>query len=357
MTAPPPELRFPARRVCVVLLTGLGDVVQGLPLVNALKDHDPSRHITWVVEPMPAPVLQPHPSVDEVIVYRKKLGARGVLDLRRQMAGKRFDLTINLHVYFKGVWAALFSGARNRLGFDRARTFDWTWLFSNRHIPARPRGHTQDGFLEFAEYLGIPNPKAEYRIPITDEERRAQAEFFARFEGRPVVSIVPASNISRKDWFPDRYARVVDALEHDFGARTVLIGGRGERELKAANEITALASAKPVWAMGDPIRSMIWQIEGSRLVIAPDTGPLHLARALAVPGVGLFGHTNPWRCGPYRWHPELWIDRYTDPGSAPEPGRRDPKHGRMELITVDDVLERVERALGRPRLDGGGAGG
>lgn len=344
------ELRYPSRRVCVVLLTGLGDVVQGLPVVNALKDDDPSRHITWVVEPMPAPVLQPHPSVDEVVVYRKKCGWRGLLELRRSLAGKRFDLTLNLNVYFKSVWPTLFSRAPHRLGFDRARSFDYTWLAANHHLEPRPRGHTQDGFLEFVEHLGIRDPKIEYRIAITPEERRAQAEYFAALDGRPVAALVPASAIRRKDWMADRYARLVDALEHDFGFRTMLVGGPGEREVAIAREISELASAKPVWAMGDPIRQMIWQLDGSSLVIAPDTGPLHLARALEVPGIGLFGHTNPWRCGPYgREYAELWIDRYTDPGAPPDPGRRDPKHGRMEQITVDDVLERVQQALPRIR--------
>jgi heptosyltransferase I len=85
-------------------------------------------------------------------------------------------------------------------------------------------------------------------------------------------------------------------------------------------------------------------LEGSRLVVAPDTGPVHIARALDVPVIGLYGHTNPWRVGPYRAYQDLWVDRYTDPGEAPDPSRFDPKHGRMEQITVNDVLERVERA-------------
>ena len=340
-------LRYPADRVCIVLLTGLGDVVMGLPLAGALKDHDPGRHVTWIVEPMPAAVLRPHPSIDEVVVFEKKRGWRGVLDLRRKLAGRRFDLTINLNVYFKSVWPTLLSGAPHRLGFDRARAFDYSWLASNHHVPARPRAHTQDMFLEFAEFLGIQGARGDaYRIAITDDERRAQAEFFGRVD-RPVVAIVPASANHKKDWMAERWARVVDALEHDFGFRTMLVGGRGEREMRIAHDIVAHASVKPLWAMGDPVRSMIWQLEGSALVLGPDTGPLHLARALGRPVVGLYGHTNPWRVGPWRAYQELWIDRYTDPGEAPDPSRFDPKWQRMEQITPEDVLERVQTAVER----------
>ncbi|HEX5727300.1 MAG TPA: glycosyltransferase family 9 protein [Longimicrobiaceae bacterium] len=336
----------PGARVCVVLLTGLGDVVHGLPVVNALKDRDPTCRITWVVEPMPAPVLRPHSSVDEVVVYEKKKGLRGILDLRRALAGKRFDLALNLNVYFKSVWPTLLSRAPHRLGFDRGRAFEGVWLFSNHHLESRPRAHTQDMFLEFLERLGVPAPAPlEWRIPLTGEERRAQADFFAQASGgRPVCAVVPASANRKKDWLAERYAAVVDALEHDFGYRAVLVGGPGEREQAIAREIVALSRAKPAWALGDGIRRLLWLIEGSRLVIAPDTGPVHIARAFGVPVVGLYGHTNPWRVGPYRAYQELWIDRYTDPGEPPDPSRWDPKLGRMEQITVNDVLERIQRA-------------
>lgn len=340
----PPEMTIPARRVCIVLLTGLGDVVNGLPLVNALKDHDPSLHITWVVEPMPAPLLRPHPSVDEVVVYRKKLGLKGVRDLARDLAGRRFDLTLNLNHYFKSVWPTLLSRAPHRVGFGRDRAFDGIWLAATRTLPPAPRKHTVEMFLEFAPFLGVPVNGVEWRIEITPEERREQSAFFAEMD-RPVAAVIPASANHKKDWIAARWAEVVDALEHDFGFRAVLMGGPGEREVRIAREITERTSAKPLWAMGDPVRRMQWMIAGSRLVVAPDTGPLHLARALDVPVVGLYGHTSPWRAGPYNRWQDLFVDRYTNPGEAPDPSLFEARWERMERITVADVLERVQRAV------------
>lgn len=341
------ELRYPARDICIVLLTGLGDVIHGLPIVNALKRDDPSRRITWVVEPMPSAALRHHPSIDDVVVYQKKRGARGLIDLRRDLAGRRFDLAINFNVYIKSAWPTLLSRAPHRLGFGRDRAMEGTWLAANHHLPAGPRAHTQDLFFEFLEHLGLPKPeRPEWRIPFTPEEREAQAAFLA--EHRPVVGIVPASANAKKDWFADRYARVVDALEGDFGMRTMLIGGPGAREQAIAREIMDRAAHKPVWALGDSVRRLMWLIDGVQLLIAPDTGPVHIARGLGVPVVGLFGHTNPWRVGPYRAWQDLWIDRYTEPGEAPDPSNWTPKLGRMEQITVDDVLDRVRRAI--PRL-------
>lgn len=332
------------RRVCIVLLTGLGDVVNALPLVNALKDADPTLRISWVVEPMPAPMLSPHQSVDEVIVYRKKLGVAGVRQLAGEMFRReRWDLAINLHVFAKSIWGTMFSRAPRRVGFDRARTFDQTWLVTNDRIAPRPRRHTVDMFLEFAAHLGAPVAAPEWRITFTDEEQAARAEFFSAID-RPLVGIVPASNITRKDWIAERWAGVVDALEGEFGFRAVLMGGPGERETRLAREITDAARHKPLWAMGDPIRRMAWMIDGCALLIAPDTGPLHMARALDTPVIGLYGHTSPWRVGPYERYHDLLIDRYTDPGEAPDPSRYDPKLGRMEQITVNDVVDRIRLA-------------
>jgi heptosyltransferase I len=112
-------------------------------------------------------------------------------------------------------------------------------------------------------------------------------------------------------------------------------------------EILAAARTKPVVAMGDGIRPLLWRIHGSDLLIAPDTGPLHMARAMEVPVVGLYGHTNPWRVGPYRKFEDLWVDRYSEPDASPDPSLAMPKEGRMEQITVQDVAERVQVAVAR----------
>ena len=82
----------------MVLLTGLGDVVHGLPVVNAIKRAHPLSHITWVVEPMPSGILRPHPSVDEVIVFHKKAGWDGVRRLRQELGAHSFDVALNFNI-------------------------------------------------------------------------------------------------------------------------------------------------------------------------------------------------------------------------------------------------------------------
>jgi heptosyltransferase I len=336
-----------ARHLCIVLLTGLGDVVHGLPVVNAIRCRRPDLRVTWVAEPMPAQLLSPHVAIDEVVAWRKKDGWQGVKDLRSRLASTRFDLTLNLNIYFKAAIPTLLSRAETRLGFGRGRARDGVWLAHTHSLPPGPRKHTQDMFLDFLDVLGVPRPNPlEWRLALTEEEMEAQARFFEPFEGRPVCAVVPASANPKKDWVPERHVPLVDELA-SIGFAVVLAGGPGERETAIAHRVLDRASTRPAWGLGDGVRRLLWLLAGCDLVIAPDTGPVHIARALEIPLIGLYGHTNPWRVGPYGAFHDLWVNAYDEPGMPPDPSNFEPKHGRMERITVDDVLARVHHAIGR----------
>jgi hypothetical protein len=136
----------------------------------------------------------------------------------------------------------------------------------------------------------------------------------------------------------------------------MLVGGPGVREQALARAVAERARVRPVWALGDGVRRVLWLVHGSDLVIAPDTGPLHMARAMEVPVIGLYGHTNPWRVGPYRRFEDLWVDHYNEPGAPPDASLAESKLGRMEAITPAEVLERVEHARARYLRSGPGLG-
>lgn len=329
--------------LCVVLLSGLGDVVHGLPVINALRDANPSMRVTWVAEPMPAQLLVHHPSVDRVIEYRRADGVSGVRKLLTDLrAAGPFDAAINFNVYFKSIWPTLLSGAPRRIGFDRARSFEGVWLSANEHLRPNPRAHTADMFLEFAAHLGVEVVSADWRIRFTRAELDEQRAFFEGFSGKPVATVIPASATHKKDWLSERWAEVVDGLSAR-GFEVVLAGGPGAREQAIGQEIVAAASAKVEWAMGDSVRRLAWIIAGSQLVVAPDTGPVHIARAFDVPVVGIYGHTNPWRVGPWRAYENLWVDHYTE--GAPDPANRTPKWDVMPGIASAEVLARVDLAV------------
>jgi heptosyltransferase I len=338
------------RRVCVVLLSGIGDVVHGLPLANDVKALDPEAEVTWVAEPAPAQVLRHHPSVDRVVEYRTRAGLSGLQALRKDMTGVHADLTLNVQRYIKSVWPTMFSGARTRIGLPRDKTRDGVRFFSTHVLPDGPWKHTQDLFLDFRWALGVPREApVRWGLTFSEEEIEARARFYAEVnpEGRPVAALVVGSANPKKDWAPEPQAALADTLEGELGFRVVLLGGPSERERAAAGAILALAQSRPVDALGDSVRHLMTLLAGADLVIAPDTGPLHLAHALEVPVVGLFGHTNPWRVGPWLRYHDLVVDCYTDPEARPDPSAYVPKDDRMERITVNDVLAKIEVARSR----------
>ncbi|MGD8495954.1 MAG: glycosyltransferase family 9 protein [Gemmatimonadales bacterium] len=349
MRTPSSPLVPEPRSVCVVLLTGIGDVVHGVPVVNALRARFPNARVTWVAEPAPADVLRHHPAVDRIVTFRKTAGLRGVTALRSDLrAARPFDVTINAQRHFKSVWPTMFSGAPVRLGLARDKTRDGVSLVNTHHLPDGPWRHTQDIFLRFLDFFGVERPaELEWGLTFSPAENASAAEFFERTaDGRPRVGLVTGTANPRKDWPAERYPSLVEALD-EAGWQVFLLGGPSERERAVAELAMRDATPGPVWAMADTVRELMWRIRGLDLLISPDTGPVHIARALGVPVVGLYGHTNPWRVGPYEAFEDLVIDVYTDPGETPGPAGYEPKSDRMETIGIDDVMECVARARER----------
>jgi len=324
-------------------------VVHGLPLLDDVARAMPRVEVTWIAEPAPAQVLEHHPRLHRLLIFRPRDGVRGVLDLQRSMRGMRADVTLNIQRYFKGIWPTLYSGARIRVGLPRSKTRDGVRFFHTHHLQDGPWKHTQDIFLDFRGALGVPrDAPVTWDVRLSQEEEEEGRSFQATLSGRPVAALVLASANPAKDCPAGLMAAVADALAVDFGFQVILLGGPSSRERKMVSEIRRRAAGPPpLDATGDSVRRLMTRIAASSLVIAPDTGPLHLAHAMETPVIGLFGHTNPWRVGPYRRFHDLVVDRYTDPGAAPDPAGYLPKDGRMEAITVEDVLEKVEVARWR----------
>ena len=329
------------RRICIVMMSAVGDAVHVLPVINALKRQNPATHISWILQPGPATLVRGHRSVDDIILFDRSRGLQAFLDMRRELAQRRFDLVIDLQVYLKAGLITALTRAPIKLGFDRVRARDFNWLFTSERIPPRGQRHVQDQYFEFLDYLGVPYEPVTWDIGPREDERPAQREFFAKLD-RPAAAIVVATSKPEKDWLPERWAEVCDALESDFGLQPVLVGGRSPREVAAEKVIMDRAARPPVSALGSGLRNLVGILDGSALALSPDTGPLHIAVALNRPVVSLLGYTNPKRSGPYRRFHDLMIDAYGDAGED-YPVMMDYRHDRMPRIQVRDVLDRVER--------------
>lgn len=341
------KLAEPPREICIVMMSAIGDAVHVLPVANALKRAWPDCRITWLIQPGPYKLVKDHPAIDDFIIFRRQRGLagwRGFAEARRELAGRRFDLVIALQVYFKAGMLTAMIDAPIKLGFDRARARDLNWLFTTHRIPAHPVQHVQDQYFEFIEYLGVDPRPVQWRIEITPEERRRQREFFAPLK-RPVVAIVMGTSKPEKNWMAERYTRVIDTLQRDLGLTAVLVGGSSAIEKEITDATLYRCSTVPVNALGDDLRRLVWILDGADLVISPDTGPLHIARALERPVIGLYGYTNPKRLGPYAKYQDLIVDGYATHRDEEYAASMEYRDNGMNRVQAHEVIEKVNYAL------------
>lgn len=335
---PPTDLN--GARVAIVMMSAVGDAVHVLPVVNALKRAAPSVHLTWLLQPLPATLLAGHPNVDEIQIVDPRRGWRGLMDAGMALRRGGYDLIIDLQVAFKAGLVTALAKAPVKLGFDRARARDLNWLFTNRRIPPHPPQHVQAQYFEFLAALGIDPEPVEWHIGPWEHERAWQREFVTQVGG-PYAAINLATSNPDRDWLPDRWAAVIDALHDRYGLTFVLVGGPSEREREIEREIRAAAKHPPVSALGSGLRKLVAILDGAELVLALDSAPLHISVALDRPVISLMANADPRRTGPYTRFHDLIIDAYHDPGEqAPVSMKR--RWGRMPRITVDDVLAKVE---------------
>ncbi len=336
----------------MVRTSALGDVVHALAMVNSLRAGYPEAHIAWVLHPLGHEVVCRQPVIDRFIVFPRHGGLAGWRRLATELRADRFDLAIAPQVSAKAGLVTALVDAEVKLGFDWRRSRELHWWVTTHHVPHRPPGHVQDAYLEFLDWLEVPHGEPRWDLVFTPEEIAWREAFFAGL-GRQAVAFVAASSRPVKDWQPDGYARVMEHVDGVLGLQPLIVGGPSAREREVAEAIVGRCRARVVVALERPVRRMLLQLSGAAVVVAPDTGPLHAAVALGVPTVGLYGASDPRRCGPYRRFGELLVDRYNEPGERDAPIRRTVKRGRMSAITPRDVIEKVELALARyPRAVG-----
>jgi heptosyltransferase I len=330
-------------RTCIVMMSAVGDTVHVLPVLTALKRRQPSMRISWVLQPGPASLVRGHPDIDEIIPFAYGTGLGAFADVRRALRERAFDLVIDLQVSLKAGLVTSFTRAPVKLGFDRARAHDANWLFTTDRIPAGPRQHVQEQYFEFLAHLGVPHQPVTWNLGPWPHELAAQQEFFARFD-RPVAAIVCGTSDADRDWLPERWAAVCDALDAKYGLQPVLVGGPSERERATAAAIAAACkTSRPHNALGHGgLRGLVGILEGSALVLSLDTAPLHIAVAVGTPVIALMSQADPKRTGPYGRGLDLVVNAFAEPTDPPDEVLWMRRRGRMHRITVDQVLEKVD---------------
>jgi ADP-heptose:LPS heptosyltransferase len=334
----------PGRRVLIILLGALGDVVRGLAVVNAIKRNDPTCHVTWLVEPASSGVVSLHPGVDEVIVFQRKQGVRGVLALRKALAARTFDATLDMQRHLKSGFFSWLSGSPRRIGFHPDDTKEGNWIFNTSYIEARGDGGSKiDHYLSFVTALGFSSP--DVIDPGLSHITLASigGEWSTNLQ-RPYIGIVLGSSRYSKDWPLEGYQGLLEHFSVP-GIETVVLLGDGSK-VEMARHLEAIQSpVRIVNAVGKTnLRELVGIIHGARACVGPDSGPGHIAGALGVPHVTLFGPTPAGRNAP-RGSEALSV--VSGIGCSPCRRRVCPGLDKlcMRLISPDSVVEHLRLAI------------
>jgi len=330
-------------KALLVRLSSIGDVVHTLPALAALRQH--GWEAGWLVEPPGRPLLDGNPALDHLVAApgAKAFRWSGARSAVRDLRSHRYDAALDFQGLWKSAAWARLAGARRVVGFARPwrREAASVLLIGEQAELPRGREHVIDKNLALLGALGIEaTGLREFPLPYS-EEIAASVEAGLRELGVEGFALLnPAGGWSSKLWPAERFGELAGRLRRR-GLRSVVTWGPGEEEL--AERVVASSDGAAVRSFPTTLLDLVELARRARLVVAADTGPLHLACAVAAPVVALFGPTDPARNGPFA--PGDVVVRRTPP-CAPCYSRTCQRHaGIMDQISVEEVLAAAEKRL------------
>ncbi|MGH6673187.1 MAG: lipopolysaccharide heptosyltransferase II [Xanthobacteraceae bacterium] len=376
MTLPLDELRRREfRKILLIKLSAVGDVVHTLPVLNKFRRRYPNAQIDWLVTPAIGELLRHHPALNSVVDFERDTSAppwawsalSSYVRLARKLRLAGYDLVIDLHGQSRTAFLAFVTGAPIRIGFDKERPKVWensrqvtddfrkhawqgaregAWLFYTHPVPLPTMDvHVIDHYQSVGALLDFDAGPTDFTFQIPQAARDRVESLLGRYgigSTRPVV-IAPRGNWETKRW-PDEKSAEIARHFLQRGHAVVLVGA--PREHAVGEAIARLAPGLADLTGATTLSELAALIERAALCIAHDSGPLHLAVALGRPVVALFGPSDPVWAGPY--HRDNASVRAGLPCSPCYLRRLEScrhEHGCMNKLSVQAVIERAEHVL------------
>ena len=287
--------------ICVLRLSAIGDVCNAVAVVQAIQRHYPQASLTWVVGRVEAELIRGLPGV-ELVVFDKRQGWAAYQALWQRFRARRFDVLLHMQVALRANLASLCIPAKRKIGFDWDTAKELHALFMRERVEPVPRAHVLDGFAQFAQALGVTVHPPRWDMPIAPEYKAwAQSQIQASGFARHLI-VCPAASAAERNWLAERYAAVMDhAAQRGFAIW--LCGSPAAADRDLADQIKAyckLPSAQLFDRVGQThLQQLLALMQQASVVLAPDSGPAHMATSVGKPVIGLYGHSNPARTGPY----------------------------------------------------------
>ena len=331
-------------RLLVVRLGSLGDLVHTLPAVAAVRRTSPTLEIDWLVDAVHRDFLSLVPVLTGIMTLADRT-AGAWLRARRQLKARRYDVAVDFQGLIKSAALARLSGARRVLGFERAALREGAAsLFYTEQIRADDRQHVVEKNLRLAAAVGAEAGPLEFPI---GEVRSEIVTAFVAAQALPIALMNPGAAWPNKRWPAHRLAEVCRAVHERHRLTPVVLWGPGEEWL--AQSVANASGKIAVVAPPTGLQEFVALARSARLMVSGDTGPLHIAAALGVPAVALFGPTDPLRNGP--WDPaDVNLSRYDHCDCHYQRAcRHDTPRWCLGAIEVGQVLAAIDLRLDRAK--------
>jgi heptosyltransferase-1 len=320
-----------APRFLVVRLGSLGDVIHAIPAVAALIDRHSGARVDWIVDPRYVDLVKRVERIGNVIPFDPRQGWGSLIGTARRLRGERYDAVIDLQGLLKSAVLARVAGARRTIGFTSTHLRERfaSVFYTERHDPG-DAVHVIDKGLALMRPLGVQ--ETTVRFPLGLPPRKTSGGY---------VLVNPGAAWPNKRWPAERFGALAAAVRERHGLRSIVLWGPGEEALARAVVDASKGTAQA--APPTTIIDIVALAREAHLMIAGDTGPVHIAGAVGTPIVALFGPTRAERNGP--WSPaDISISRFDRCVCHYERRcRRDRPC--IDDISVDDVVAAVERRV------------
>ncbi len=348
----------PPETLCLLRLSALGDITHVLPTLRTLQKHWPTTKITWIIGKSEYQLVK---AIDNInfIIFDKSAGFSSYRELNKQikkhLQGKAFDVLLHMQLSIRASVASIFIPATIKLGFDKKRAKDLQSLFCNHQImPDSTEQHVLDSFLEFPRYFGL-QPVLSWQLPVAQPAIKV---ITTRLQTNKKLFIINPCAVAKsknwRNWTSKGYAAIADYVSNQHNMQVVLTGGNSQLEQDSAEDILSLCKvSKPVNLIASTsIDELVAILHLADIVLAPDTGPVHIASALGTDTIGLYASTNPDRAGPYN-HKQYVVNKYpqallkynkktVDDAAW---GERVKTAECMSLITINDVIKQIDKII------------
>ena len=290
-----------SKKILIVNVNWIGDVIFSTPFIKAVRLKYPDSYIACLLHPRCVDILKDNPRVDEIIVYDEEgihKGLIGKLKLIIFLRKKKFDIAFLLHRSFTKALITFLAKAKERIGYPTKKRGIFLTIpveISDEEV------HKVEYFLNLARACGIDTRDTTYEFFIKDSDRQKVRQFLSgnNIGDKDTLAVLcPGGNWEMKRWPKENFALLADMLMERLGAKIVISGAK--KDIALAESIKGMMRHIPVISCGrTTLKELGALLERANMVVANDTGPMHLAVAMKTNVIALFGPTSPRLTGPY----------------------------------------------------------